>query len=285
METEKILNGKELSKEIRKEIKEKINDIKSKKPDTEITLAIIQVGNNPASSTYVKNKTKACEEVGIKCIDYHLEENVEQLELINLILQLNYTKAINGILVQLPLPKHIDEKLIISLIDHNKDVDCFCSENIGYLYTSDKPRLVSCTPAGIIEILKRNNIEIEGKNCVIVGRSNIVGRPLAELLLKENGTVTICHSHTKDLRKITKRADILISAIGKPKFFNNKDVKTGAVLIDVGINRDEEGKLCGDFDFDKVYPKCYKITPVPGGVGPMTITMLLNNVVEAYKLQ
>lgn len=283
MENDKILDGKELSKKIRSEIKERVNTIKEVQiPGKEITLAIIQVGNDLASSTYVKNKTKACAEVGIECIDYHLSDNIETSDIIDLIQQLNVTKNITGILVQLPLPKHLDKEQIIKTIDPKKDVDCFTAENIGKVYGDENARFLSCTPAGIIQILKRNNIEIEGKNCVIVGRSHIVGRPIAELLLQENATVTICHSYTKDLRKITKRADILISAIGKPKFFNNKDVKTGAVLIDVGINRDEEGKLCGDFDFDKVYEKCSKITPVPGGVGPMTITMLLNNVVEAH---
>lgn len=282
---EKILDGKKLSLELREQIKEKVDYIKRWNQD-EITLAIIQVGNDPASSTYVKNKNKACQQVGIKCLDYTFPDawTVDDHDIIKLIMQLNLDAHINGILVQLPLPKHLNEQLILQTIDPLKDVDCFHYANIGKLYT-DHPTFLPCTPSGIIEILKNNNIEIAGKECVIIGRSNIVGKPMGAMMMYQNATVTIAHSKTENLKDVCKRADILISAIGKPKFINNEYIKPGAVIIDVGINRNENGKLCGDVDFENVYDKCSAIAPVPGGVGPMTITMLLQNCVKGYCYQ
>lgn len=282
---EKILDGKKLSLELREQIKEKVDYIKRWNQD-EITLAIIQVGNDPASSTYVKNKNKACQQVGIKCLDYTFPDawTVDDHDIIKLIMQLNLDAHINGILVQLPLPKHLNEQLILQTIDPLKDVDCFHYANIGKLYT-DHPTFLPCTPSGIIEILKNNNIEIAGKECVIIGRSNIVGKPMGAMMMYQNATVTIAHSKTENLKNVCKRADILISAIGKPKFINNDYIKPGAVIIDVGINRNENGKLCGDVDFEDVYDICSAITPVPGGVGPMTITMLLQNCVKGYCYQ
>ena len=281
----KILDGKKLSSELRQQIKEKVDYIKRWNQD-EITLAIIQVGKDPASSTYVKNKNKACNDVGIKCLDYTFPDawTVDDHDIIKLIMQLNSDAHINGILVQLPLPKHLNEQLILQSIDPLKDVDCFHYANIGKLYT-DHPTFLPCTPAGIIEILGNNNIEIAGKECVIIGRSNIVGKPMGAMMMYQNATVTIAHSKTENLKDICKRADILISAIGKPKFINNEYIKSGAVVIDVGINKNENGKLCGDVDFEDVYDKCSFITPVPGGVGPMTITMLLQNCVKCYCYQ
>lgn len=277
---DKILDGKALSKTIRREIKEKIDQIKEKTGET-IGLAIIQVGDDNASSTYVRNKTKACEEAGIDCYDYKFPVFTGTEEIHNLILELNNTECIHGILVQLPLPSHINTTKIIQSISYQKDVDCFNLHNIGCLYNGT-PIFEPCTPAGIIELLKRNNIEIKGKECVVIGRSNIVGKPLSYMLMRENGTVTTAHSFTSNLFDVCKRADILVSAIGYPKVIDHKYIKKDAVIIDVGINRDMYGKLCGDVDFEKVYSKCSKITPVPGGVGPMTITMLLNNCYKAY---
>lgn len=282
---EKILDGKKLSSVLREQIKEKVDYIKKWNQD-EITLAIIQVGKDPASSTYVKNKNKACQEVGIKCLDYTFPDawTVDDYDIIKLIMQLNHDKHINGILVQLPLPNHLNEQLILQSIDPLKDVDCFHYANIGKLYT-DHPTFLPCTPAGIIEILKANNIEISGKECVIIGRSNIVGKPMGAIMMYQNATVTTAHSKTENLKDVCKRADILISAIGKPKFINHEYIKPGVIIIDVGINRNENGKLCGDVDFDSVYDDCLAITPVPGGVGPMTITMLLHNCEKAYCYQ
>lgn len=275
-----IINGKEISNQIKEEIKEQVLELKEK--GVEITLAVIQVGNNPASTVYVNNKKKACEFCGIKSLSYELEEDITENELIRLINDLNNNDAINGILVQLPLPKHIDENKILNEINPKKDVDGFHPMNVGNLNIGQKS-FVSCTPAGVIELLKRSNIEISGKECVVIGRSNIVGKPMAALLLQENGTVTICHSKTKDLKEITKRADILVVAIGKPKFITSEYVKDGAVVIDVGIHRMDNGKLCGDVDFDDVSTKCSAITPVPGGVGVMTVTMLMKNCLDSVQ--
>ncbi|MEE3440465.1 bifunctional methylenetetrahydrofolate dehydrogenase/methenyltetrahydrofolate cyclohydrolase FolD, partial [Ruminococcus sp.] len=269
-------------KEIKDELKEKVAALKAE--GKEISLAVIQVGEDPASTVYVGNKKKACEYIGIKSLAYELPESTTEEELLNLVKELNERKDVNGILVQLPLPKHIDESKVIETIDRTKDVDGFHPANVGELVIGG-PGFVSCTPAGIIELLKRSNIEIEGKNCVVIGRSNIVGKPMSLLLLRENGTVTITHSRTKYLKEITKQADILVVAIGKPKFVTDEYVKEGAVVIDVGIHRNEDNKLCGDVDYDKVAPLTSAITPVPGGVGPMTIAMLMNNCVRSIELQ
>ena len=274
----KIIDGKAISAEIKEELKEKVAEYK--KQGVEITLAVVKVGNDPASAVYVRNKEKACEYVGITSRTLALPEETTEEELLKVVNDLNEDKAVNGILVQLPLPKHIDESKVLLAIDSNKDVDGFHPQSVGALSTGE-PGFVSCTPAGIIQLLKRSGISIDGKDCVVVGRSNIVGKPMSMLLLRENGTVTICHSHTKNLKEVCQRADILVAAIGKPKFFDDSYVKDGAVVIDVGIHRNEENKLCGDVDYDKVVDKVSAITPVPGGVGPMTIAMLMNNCVEA----
>lgn len=273
-----LIDGKAISLQIKEELKQKAAEYREK--GIEVTLAVIQVGNDPASSVYVGNKKKACEFVGIRSLSYELPEETTQEELLTLVSELNGRTDVNGILVQLPLPSHIDEDLVIRTISPEKDVDGFHPQSVGALSIGQKG-FVSCTPAGIIELLKRSNIEIDGKECVIVGRSNIVGKPMALLMLRENATVTICHSRTKDLKEITKRADILIVALGKPKFITSEYVKDGAVVIDVGIHRDENNKLCGDVDFADVEGKVEAITPVPGGVGPMTIAMLMNNCMEA----
>ncbi len=273
-----LIDGKKISTEIKDELKEKV--AKLKEQGKEVTLAVIQVGNDPASTVYVGNKKKACEYIGINSLAYELPEETTQEKLLELIGELNQRKDVNGILVQLPLPKHMDEDEVIRAIAPEKDVDGFHPQSVGFLSIGQKG-FVSCTPAGIIQLLKRSNIDIEGKECVIIGRSNIVGKPMSMLLLRENGTVTICHSRTKDLKEVTKRADILVVAIGKPKFVTADFVKEGAVVIDVGIHRQENGKLCGDVDFDSVEPVASAITPVPGGVGPMTIAMLMNNCVES----
>lgn len=273
-----IIDGKKISAQIKDELKVKVQKLKEE--GKEITLAVIQVGDDPASSVYVGNKKKACEYIGIHSLAYELPEETTEKELLELITELNEKKEVNGILVQLPLPKHINEDLIIKTIHPEKDVDGFHPQSVGALSIGQKG-FVSCTPAGIIQLLKRSNVEIEGKECVIVGRSNIVGKPMALLLLRENGTVTVCHSRTKDLKEVTKRADILVVAIGKPKFITKEYVKEGAVVIDVGIHRNENNKLCGDVDYDDVVDIVSAITPVPGGVGPMTIAMLMNNLVES----
>ena len=273
-----IIDGKLISKQIKDELKEKV--AKLKEEGTEICLAVIQVGNDPASTVYVGNKKKACEYIGIKSLAYELPEETTEEELLGIIDKLNNDDTVNGILVQLPVPKHINDERIINAISPLKDVDGFSPASVGALSIGQKGFL-SCTPAGIIQLLKRSDIDIEGKECVVVGRSNIVGKPMAMLLLRENGTVTVCHSRTKNLKEVCKRADILIAAVGKPKMIDDTYVKAGAVVIDVGIHRNENGKLCGDVDFEKVEPICSAITPVPGGVGPMTIAMLMNNCVEA----
>ncbi len=277
-----LIDGKAIAAQIKEELKEQVAALKEQ--GREVSLAVIQVGEDKASSVYVNNKKKACEYIGIRSLSYHLPEEVSEEELLKLINTLNQDDAVNGILVQLPVPKHIDEDRVIKAIDPKKDVDGFHPQSVGAL-SIGQPGFVSCTPAGIIELLKRSNVEITGKECVVVGRSNIVGKPMALLLLRENGTVTVCHSKTADLRAVTKRADILVVAIGKPQFIDETYVKEGAVVIDVGIHRDENNRLRGDVNFDRVKDVAEKITPVPGGVGPMTICMLMHNVVKAEEMQ
>jgi len=269
-----IIDGKRISTEIKDELKAYAAQLKEQ--GKEVTLAVIQVGQDPASSIYVRNKKLACEYIGIHSLSYEMEESISEEELLELIGKLNGDDSVSGILVQLPLPNHICEKKILNAIDSKKDVDCFHPQNVGKMNLGESGFL-PCTPAGIIELLKRSNIEIAGKECVVVGRSNIVGKPVSILMLQENATVTIAHSRTKDLREVTKRADILIVAVGKPRMIDDSYIKEGAVIIDVGIHRGEDRKMCGDVDYDKVFDKCSAITPVPGGVGPMTIAMLMKN--------
>lgn len=275
-----LIDGKKISQEIKDELKETVAQLKAQ--GTEGALAVIQVGDDPASSVYVRNKKRACEYIGIRSESYELPEQTSEEELLALIGKLNKDPKINGILCQLPVPAHMNEDHIIRAIAPEKDVDGFHTQNVGALVIGQQG-FVSCTPAGIIQLLKRSGVEIEGKNCVIVGRSNIVGKPMALLMLRENATVTICHSRTRDLPQICKQADILIVAIGRPKMITADYVKEGAVVIDVGIHRQDDGKLCGDVDFAQVEPIAGAITPVPGGVGPMTIAMLMHNCVEAMK--
>lgn len=275
-----LIDGKRISQEIKDELKEKVASYKAE--GKEIALAVIQVGNDPASSVYVRNKKRACEYIGIRSLSYELPEETTEEELLALIDKLNGDDSVNGILVQLPVPKHIDDNKIIQAISPKKDVDGFHEQNVGALNVGSKG-FVSCTPAGVIQLLKRSGIEIEGKECVVLGRSNIVGKPMAALLLRENGTVTICHSKTKNLKEVAKRADILVAAIGKPMMIDATYVKEGATVIDVGIHRDENNKLCGDVDFASVEPVAGAITPVPGGVGPMTIAMLMYNCVATIE--
>ncbi len=278
-----LIDGKKISTEIKDELKVTVEELK--KQGVETCLAVIQVGDDPASSIYVRNKKRACAYVGIESLSYELPEETTEDQLVKLVKELNENDNVHGILVQLPLPKHINADTIIRTISPDKDVDGFHPESVGRLCIGE-PGFVSCTPAGIIQLLKRSGIEIEGKECVVVGRSNIVGKPMSILLLRENGTVTITHSRTKDLKEVTGRADILVVAIGKPKFIAaGATVKEGAVVIDVGMHRNEENKLCGDVDFDDIKDKVSAITPVPGGVGPMTIAMLMYNCVEAAKGQ
>ena len=278
----KLIDGKKISAEIKDELKAEVTTLKAKGKN--ICLAVIQVGNDPASSVYVGNKKKACAYIGIDSASYELPEETTEAELLALIGKLNADPKINGILVQLPVPKHINEDHIIQAIDPKKDVDGFHPQSVGAL-SIGQPGFVSCTPAGVIQLLKRSGVEITGKECVVIGRSNIVGKPMAMLLLRENGTVTVCHSKTADLKSVTKRADILVVAIGRPKMIDASYVKEGAVVIDVGIHRDENNKLCGDVDFASVEPVAGAITPVPGGVGPMTIAMLMHNCVDALAIQ
>lgn len=277
----KIIDGKQISLDIKNELKEKV--AKYKEQGIEITLAVVKVGNDPASAVYVRNKEKACEYVGINSKTLALPEETTEEELLNVVKKLNEDKNVNGILVQLPLPKHIDEGKVLLTIDSTKDVDGFHPVNVGKMVIGEDTFL-PCTPAGIIEMIKRTDIDIEGKECVVIGRSNIVGKPMAMLMLKENATVTIAHSRTKDLKEVTKRADIIVAAIGKAKFVTADYVKEGAVVIDVGMDRDENGKLCGDVDFESVSKVASAITPVPGGVGPMTVTMLLVNCLRSVEL-
>ena len=273
-----VIDGKKISAQIKDELKDKVSTLKA--DGKKICLAVIQVGNDPASTVYVGNKKKACEYIGIKSLAYELPEETTEQELIAIIDKLNADDSVHGILVQLPVPKQINEDHIIQAISPKKDVDGFHPASVGALSIGQKG-FVSCTPAGVIQLLKRSNIEIEGKECVVIGRSNIVGKPMAMLLLRENGTITVCHSKTKNLKEVCKRADILIVAIGRPRMIDASYVKPGATVIDVGIHRDENNKLCGDVDYASVEPIAGAITPVPGGVGPMTIAMLMNNCVEA----
>lgn len=275
------IDGKKISAEIKDELKQEVAELKAQGKTG--SLAVIQVGADPASSVYVRNKKKGCEYIGIGSEAYELPEETTEEELLDLIQTLNQKKEVRGILVQLPLPAHIDEEKILLAIDPSKDVDGFHPVSVGNLCIG-KEGFVSCTPAGIIQLLKRSDVEIEGKQCVVIGRSNIVGKPMALLMLRENATVTIAHSRTKNLKEICKQADILIVAIGKPRFINEEYVKEGAVVIDVGIHRNEENKLCGDVDFEAVEPHVSAITPVPGGVGPMTIAMLMSNCVKSIRL-
>lgn len=274
------IDGKKISQEIKDELKVEVEQLKA--DGIVPCLAVIQVGSDPASTVYVGNKKKACEYIGIKSLAYEIPEETTESELLALIDELNNNDEVNGILVQLPLPSHIDENKVIQAISPLKDVDGFSEKSVGAM-TIGTNGYLPCTPAGIIQLLKRSGIEISGKNCVVVGRSNIVGKPAALLMLRENATVTICHSRTKDLKKICSEADILIVAIGKPEFITADYVKEGAVVIDVGIHRRKGKKLCGDVKYDEVEPKAGYITPVPGGVGPMTIAMLMENCIKAVR--
>lgn len=277
-----IINGKQISQQIRDELKEEAGRLAE--AGKTACLAVVQVGNDQASTVYVNNKKKACAYVGIRSEAYELPESTSQDELISLIHKLNDDRNVNGILVQLPLPSHIDEDEIIRTISPDKDVDGFHPVSVGRLWIGEKGFL-SCTPAGIIQLLKRSGISLEGKECVVIGRSNIVGKPMAALLLRENATVTVAHSRTRNLKEITRRADIVIVAIGKARFITKEYIREGTVVIDVGMHRDENNHLCGDVDFAEVEPIASAITPVPGGVGPMTIAMLMNNCVETIRPQ
>lgn len=277
-----IIDGKKIAQSVLESVKKDAEKLNGK--GVTPGLAVIMVGNNQASKTYVRNKKMACEKAGIKSEEYLLPEDASKKEILNLIDKLNATKEVSGILVQLPLPPHLDSKTICERISPLKDVDAFTSKNIGDLFKGDA-KFLPCTPAGILEILKHENINLAGKHCVIIGRSNIVGKPLALLLIQNDATVTVCHSKTKNLEGICKLADIVICAVGKEKFLKKEMVKPGAVVIDVGINRDENGKLCGDADFENLEPICSKITPVPGGVGPMTVAMLVKNAAKAAEIQ
>ena len=277
----RIIDGKIISASVKERVKAEVSALKEK--GITVGLAVIIVGEDPASKVYVSNKKKACENLGIISEEYALPESTTNEELLALIDELNSKPSINGILCQLPLPSHLDEKLIINSIDPEKDVDAFHPFNVGKIMIGDFDFL-PCTPAGVMEMLKYENIEVEGKTCVVIGRSNIVGKPMNMLLLHQNGTVTVCHSKTKNLKEVCKNADILVAAVGRPKFVTEDMVKEGAVVIDVGINR-VDGKLCGDVDFENVKNKVSAITPVPGGVGPMTIAMLMQNTLTAAKKQ
>ena len=276
----KIIDGKLISQQIKDELRGKCAELMEK--DIRVTLAVILVGEDPASQVYVRNKKRACEYIGYNSLSYELPQNTTQDELLELIDGLNERDDVDGILVQLPLPGQIDEKTVLNRIKPDKDVDGFHPINVGALLVGDKG-FVSCTPSGVIQLLKRGipEYDLSGKECVIVGRSNIVGKPMSLLMLRENATVTVAHSRTNDIKDVCRRADIIIAAIGKPRFITSDFVKEGAVVIDVGINRTSDGKLCGDVDYENVRDKTYAITPVPGGVGPMTIAMLMNNCYEA----
>ena len=273
-----IIDGKKISQDIKNELKEKVELLHAK--GAALCLAVIQVGNDPASTVYVRNKKRGCEEIGIASRSFELPESTSEEQLLALVDRLNSDATVSGVLIQLPLPPHIDSNKVTQSVIPEKDVDGFSERNVGKLNLGSEC-LESCTPAGVIQLLERSGIQTDGKHCVVIGRSNIVGKPMAAMLLKKNGTVTICHSHTKNLTEITKQADILVCAAGKPKMVTAEYVKHGATVIDVGIHRMENGKLCGDVDFDSVEPICGAITPVPGGVGPMTIAMLLCNCVKA----
>lgn len=273
-----VVYGSELSKELKEELAFQISSIEGRKP----TLAVILVGENPASVSYVRGKNKACVEVGMDCRQIDLKEDTSEEELMELVKKLNEDLTVDGILVQLPLPKHINQKNVLQSIDPSKDVDGLHTINAGKLFLGEDG-FVPCTPLGIMKLLERMNCDVEGKEVVVIGRSNLVGLPVSRLLTAKNATVTVCHSKTKNLADVCKRADILVVAMGKAKFVGEEFVKDGAYVIDVGVNR-VDGKLCGDVDFEKVANKCAAITPVPKGVGPMTITMLLFNTLKAYKL-
>lgn len=277
-----LLNGANVAEELKDGLRDIVEVMNEE--GKAVKLCVIQVGDNPASSVYVRNKEKACAYIGIESEVFKLDDDANYDEVCSLINNFNNDSSVNGILVQLPLPRHLDEQEILSLINPNKDVDGFHPENVGNLFLGNDT-IVSCTPQGIMDILHYYDIDIAGKECVVVGRSNIVGRPMAMLLLKESGTVTICHSKTENLKEVCKRADILICAIGKPKFFNEEYVKNGAVVIDVGIHRMDNGKLCGDVDFKSVETIARAITPVPGGVGQTTVSSLMYNVVCAAMKQ
>ena len=278
----KIIDGKAISANVKAQVKAEADKLKEQ--GIEIGLAVVIVGNNPASRVYVNNKKKACAEVGFNSYEYALPEETTQEELLDLVKKLNEDDKVNGILVQLPLPKHIDENAVINTIRPEKDVDAFHPENVGHIMIGDF-NFLPCTPAGVMEMLAQSGIETEGKDCVVIGRSNIVGKPMAMLLLHKNATVTICHSRTKNLAEISRRADILVAAVGRAKFVTADMIKDGAVVIDVGMNRLESGKLCGDVDYDGCFEKAGYITPVPGGVGPMTIAMLMKNTLTSAKVK
>lgn len=277
-----IISGKEVASVLNEGTAAKVAELKNK--GIGVSLAVIIVGDDPASKVYVNNKKKACEKLGITSYEYVLPESTTQEELMQTVKELNERADVNGILCQLPLPKHLDSNAVIDAIAPEKDVDCFSPTNVGLLNIG-RGRLSPCTPAGIMDMLEYKNISVSGKHCVVIGRSNIVGKPMSALLLAADATVTVCHSKTQNLKEITKTADVLIAAVGRPKFVTADMVKDGAVVIDVGIHRTESGKLCGDVDFDSVEPKASYITPVPGGVGPMTIARLMRNTVTAAKLQ
>lgn len=278
----KIISGKEISLAVKERVAAQVSEMK--KDGIEPCLAVILVGDDPASRVYVNNKKKACEFCGIRSLEYLLPGDASQEELNSLVEKLNNDESVNGILCQLPLPKHLNEKEVLNLIKPEKDVDAFHPENVGHIMIGDYSFL-PCTPAGIMEMLKYENISLDGKHCVIIGRSNIVGKPMAMLMLKENATVTVCHSHTKNLKEIVSQADVIVAAVGRTKFVTADMVKDGAIIIDVGINRNEDGKLCGDVDFEACKEKACYITPVPGGVGPMTIATLMQNTITAAKIQ
>ena len=277
----KLIDGKEVSNHVKTKVREEVELLKEK--GIEPALAVIIVGNDPASRVYVNNKKKACEFTGMRSVEYAMPEETTEEELLSVIDKLNADESINGILCQLPVPKHISEKAVIERISPKKDVDVFSAENVGKMWQGDYD-MASCTPMGVIELLDYYGIDVCGKNCVIIGRSNIVGKPMASLLLERSATVTICHSRTKNLSEITSKADLIVAAVGRAKFVTADMVKEGAIVVDVGINRNEDGKLCGDVDFENVKDKCAAITPVPGGVGPMTIAMLMKNAVRASQL-
>ncbi|MEE1280586.1 MAG: bifunctional methylenetetrahydrofolate dehydrogenase/methenyltetrahydrofolate cyclohydrolase FolD [Oscillospiraceae bacterium] len=277
-----IIDGKKISAEVKEEVKLKVSELKEK--GISVGLAVVLVGEDPASKVYVNNKKKACEAIGIESFEYLLPEDTTQEQLLSLVEKLNSDENVDGILVQLPLPRHLDEKAVIAAISPDKDVDAFHAANVGKIMIGDYT-FAPCTPAGIIELIERSNISLEGKNCVVIGRSNIVGKPMSMLLLHKNATVTICHSRTKNLSEVVRGADVVVAAVGRAKFVTADMVKEGAVVIDVGINRMDDGKLCGDVDFESIAPKCSYITPVPGGVGPMTIAILMQNTLKAAELK
>lgn len=278
----KIIDGKVISQSVKDKVKQEVEILK--KDGIIPCLAVIIVGQDPASRVYVNNKKKACEYTGMKSIEYALDEKTTQDELLELIEKLNNDDGVNGILCQLPLPGTIDKKAVLNAINPEKDVDAFHPVNVGHIMIGDA-KMMPCTPAGVMEMLDYSGIDVEGKNCVVIGRSNIVGKPMAFLMLQKNATVTICHSKTKNLSEHTKNADIVVSSVGKPGFLTADMIKEGAVVIDVSINRNENGKLCGDADFENVKMKASYITPVPGGVGPMTISVLMKNTLNAAKAQ